>query len=476
VLKHVRIPAIVLSLVLALGATAQAGQVTGKFSYQGLLQSNGLAVNGTADLRFRLYDALTAGNQVGLQTTKLSVAVSEGVFNVELDFGVGAFNGDERWLEIDVRSPSGPGAYETLSPRQALLATPYSIQTRGIYVGPANNVGIGTSTPATKLHVVNDGSTPTVRVENLGTGSAGLQLAASDKEYELRLTDDNRLVVLDKTSGNAERLAVGSGGAVSIGGNADIGGKLGVGTSTPSRSLHVSGAAADLALLESSNTTATRVSIGNTAVGGKRYDLISTAASSGIGGGMFALRDSDGGATFFTVDSLGHMGVGSNVTPSSTSMLVVGGTAEVNVLQINGGSDIAEPFDVADGEGIVPGMVVCIDPDQPGRLRLADAAYDRTVAGVISGAGGVNPGMMLRQGGTLADGTHPVALTGRVYCYVDADANGPVQPGDLLTTSDTPGHAMRVGAHAPAAGAILGKAMTTLESGRGLVLVLVSLQ
>jgi hypothetical protein len=55
-------------------------------------------------------------------------------------------------------------------------------------------------------------------------------------------------------------------------------------------------------------------------------------------------------------------------------------------------------------------------------------------------------------------------------------ANGPIQPGDLLTTSSVPGHAMKVGDHAKAQGAILGKAMGSLAQGRGMVLVLVSLQ
>ena len=83
--------------------------------------------------------------------------------------------------------------------------------------------------------------------------------------------------------------------------------------------------------------------------------------------------------------------------------------------------------------------------------------------------------MTLQQPGTLADGKHPVALTGRVWCFVDAD-RGAVVPGDMLTTSDTPGHAMKVGDHGLAQGAIIGKAMTSLESGRGLVMVLVTLQ
>jgi hypothetical protein len=93
---------------------------------------------------------------------------------------------------------------------------------------------------------------------------------------------------------------------------------------------------------------------------------------------------------------------------------------------------------------------------------------------VVSGAGGVKPGMLMGQRGTVVDGKHPVALTGRVYCRVDA-GYGSIKPGDLITTSDTPGHGMKADP-AKAAGAIIGKAMTPLADGRGLVLVLVSLQ
>ena len=57
-----------------------------------------------------------------------------------------------------------------------------------------------------------------------------------------------------------------------------------------------------------------------------------------------------------------------------------------------------------------------------------------------------------------------------------AAASGPIKPGDLLTTSDTPGCAMKVTDHGKAQGAILGKAMGSLNEGKGMVLVLVSLQ
>jgi hypothetical protein len=83
--------------------------------------------------------------------------------------------------------------------------------------------------------------------------------------------------------------------------------------------------------------------------------------------------------------------------------------------------------------------------------------------------------MVMSQEGTLADGKRPVALSGRVYCWVDATL-GAIEPGDLLTTAPTPGHAMKVADSVKAQGAILGKAMTPLREGRGLVLVLVTLQ
>jgi hypothetical protein len=154
----------------------------------------------------------------------------------------------------------------------------------------------------------------------------------------------------------------------------------------------------------------------------------------------------------------------------------VNGNMAARVVQITGGADLSEKFEIGDARSqIQPGMVVVIDAASPGKLALSTKAHDRRVAGVLSGAGGVAPGMLMGQSGTIADGDYPVALSGRVYVWVDA-SRGPVLPGDLLTTSNVPGHAMKVSNHADAQGAILGKAMTGLASGRGLVLVLVTLQ
>lgn len=96
--------------------------------------------------------------------------------------------------------------------------------------------------------------------------------------------------------------------------------------------------------------------------------------------------------------------------------------------------------------------------------------------GIISGGNGVKPGLILGdEGNPAVAGDQPIALTGQVWCHADA-AFGPITPGDLLTTSGTPGHAMKVSEDAKARFAVLGQALTGLAEGRGWVQVLVGKQ
>ena len=162
-----------------------------------------------------------------------------------------------------------------------------------------------------------------------------------------------------------------------------------------------------------------------------------------------------------------------NLSWDSAGNVMVRENLSTATLTIRGGSDVAEPFPVT-GAQVEPGTVMVIDQANPGQLMPSSRAYDTRVAGIISGAGGIKPGLELQQEGVLDRG-QKVALTGRVYVQADATA-GEIEPGDLLTTSDTPGRAMKVTDHARAQGAILGKAMTGLKDGQGLVLVLVTLQ
>ena len=167
-----------------------------------------------------------------------------------------------------------------------------------------------------------------------------------------------------------------------------------------------------------------------------------------------------------------------NVAVHSGDLTVSNGRIVTPVIEITGGSDLSERFEIGAGAREAapePGMIVSIDPERPGELVVSSSAYDKRVAGVISGAGGVSPGMLMGQAGTSADGEHPVALTGRVYCWADA-SHGAIEPGDMLTTSDVSGHAMKAGDPSRSHGTIIGKAMSSLAEGRGLVLVLVNLQ
>lgn len=175
----------------------------------------------------------------------------------------------------------------------------------------------------------------------------------------------------------------------------------------------------------------------------------------------------------------GNVGIG---TDNVTKKLTVAGEAQVTVLTITGGSDVAEPVSVTSTAGVekaIPGMVMVIDREHDGRFMPCSAEYDKAVAGVLSGANGVRPGMVLSADGEkhvgANEGTLPMAMTGRVWVLCDATTK-PIHRGDSLTTSKTPGHAMAVLDDLKAPRAVIGKAMTELKQGKGFALVLINLQ
>ena len=111
---------------------------------------------------------------------------------------------------------------------------------------------------------------------------------------------------------------------------------------------------------------------------------------------------------------------------------------------------------------------------EEGALYPSQHAYDKRVAGVVSGAGDYKPGIVLdKQESDLH--RQPIALLGKVFCKVDAQY-GAVEIGDLLTSSPTPGHAMKVDDPLMALGAMLGKALRPLAEGQGLIPILIALQ
>jgi len=150
----------------------------------------------------------------------------------------------------------------------------------------------------------------------------------------------------------------------------------------------------------------------------------------------------------------------------------VEGTVTVTQDIVLSNADCAEEFDVAALAGAGPGTIMVIGDD--GALHPSSQPYDRRVAGVVSGAGDYRSALVLDRRASSRPRS-PVALVGKVCCKVDAQ-HEPVNVGDLLTTSPTPGHAMRATDRDRAFGAVIGKALQPLTSGRGLIAILVALQ
>ncbi len=192
----------------------------------------------------------------------------------------------------------------------------------------------------------------------------------------------------------------------------------------------------------------------------------------GIGAGIDNIgvwADSTGRSDIFVIKNTGRIGIN---TGSPKEVLDVNGNISVSGDILLAGADCAEDFDIVGVETVQPGTVMVIDND--GALRPGEKSYDKRVAGVISGAGNYRPGITLDKQNNKANRL-PLALTGKVYCKVDADY-GPIEVGDLLTTSTTIGHAMKAIDSAKAFGSVIGKALRPVETGRGIIPILIALQ
>lgn len=223
----------------------------------------------------------------------------------------------------------------------------------------------------------------------------------------------------------------------------------------------------------------------STAVGGISDSGIGVHGISQIADGVFGISEKGRGV-------IGVAIVATGVEGNSTSGAGVFGSSQTGIgvhgkggrlaglfegdVEVTGdirltNADCAEDFDVA--EAAEPGTVMVLG-EEGGALHQSRHAYDKRVAGIISGAGGYKPGIVLDKQDTQANRV-PLALLGKVYCKVDASYE-PIEVGDLLTTSDRTGHAMKATDPLKAFGSIVGKALRPFKEGQGLIPILISLQ
>jgi hypothetical protein len=334
---------------------------------------------------------------------------------------------------------------------------PLAIRTNNVErmrVTPTGDVGIGTTNPASKLEVRGQLRTtgPLVFVDPNGI------------PYP-----DNWIGMAQNIEGTTKWLHI---GGITEGGvrrltlwanRTHIWGDVGIGTPTPDAKLtiqkdegngQVGSRPAQIRIHGHTNPN-NKLELG--------YDTVGNFAVIGALTEMVAWRN------IILANNGGNVGIG---TTNPAAKLGVNGDVEVTGDIRLLGADCAEEFDVSSPEQIEPGTVMVIDEE--GVLRESSRAYDKRVAGVVSGGGDYRAGLLLDRQESKAN-RKPVALVGKVACKVDARPSQ-IEVGDLLTTAPTPGHAMKANDASKAPGAVIGKALQRLAEGQGLIRVLVSLQ
>jgi hypothetical protein len=213
---------VILALGASLALSVVAGGQTSTFTYQGQLTEGGALANGAYDLQFKMFDALTGGNQLPIGSpitaTLPGVQVTRGVFTVQLDFSAGIFfSGEDRFLDIAVKHPAD-SSFTTLSPRQHLTSIPYATRS-----GSANAADV-----ATVAIVSNDAT-------QLGGVPANLFVVTTDP----RMSDARSpLSGSDNYIQNSTNQQPAN---FNVGGDGVVGGNLGIGAVSPGSRLNITG-------------------------------------------------------------------------------------------------------------------------------------------------------------------------------------------------------------------------------------------
>ncbi len=374
-----------------------------------------------------------------------------------------------------------------------------------VTVKPTGEVGVGTSNPVNKLDVIgtvsgvtSNGAASGVVAGNTGGGTAlYASTGSSGRAAQFQVTGaTNPTYALDATHAGSGIAIKGYMTGTGMAGHFQI-----ANASNTIEALHAETNGSGSAIYAQTATGGTAIFAIRTANGNKGWlgGLNEGGWAESAAGDGFVAKSSGTArsAVYAEMNSTNGYALNGNATQSSgTAIGVFGqsasingfgayfkntgggvacrveGNCKVNQLEIVGAGDVAERFEVTDS--VQPGMLVSIDPDDPGKLQLCRGKYSPMVAGVVSGANRLRPGVLLDP--SVDRKSLPVAMSGRVWVYCDG-TDSAIEPGNLLTASNTPGYAMSVKDYSRAQGAIIGKAMTRLAKGqKGLVLAIVSLQ
>jgi len=339
---------VILLLALAVGTSLAQGPgpqgvaatVGTAFTYQGRLLRSGTPVDDTCDFRFTLWDAQSGGSQVGSALDKAGVSVSEGLFAVQLDFGGDAFQGDARWLQVEVKCGSDTD-YTDLG-RQPITPAPYALALPGLRIqqnDTSPNIIGGHKRNSVAAGVVGatigGGADPWE--PNWVTGDFGTVSGGGDN------TAGAYAAVGGGWGNVADRFAAvgGGGGNTASGDFATVGG--GKGNTASGTGAFVGGGGIRQqpgGFLRNPNVASGDVSVvsggfGNTASGpaatvGGGYDNAASGGYATVGGGLgngasYAYTTVSGGSSNTASNSYATVGGGSNNTASGQYATVPGG-------------------------------------------------------------------------------------------------------------------------------------------------------